>query len=62
MAEAWAVLAHDEARAVAVAVEVDPQQLLHRTAGLALDPQAAAAGLVDAHPPAYRLADRFPDE
>ena len=59
MTEARASLAHDEAGAVAVAVEVDADQLLGGTAGLALDPQAAGAGLVDTHPAADGLADRF---
>jgi hypothetical protein len=41
MTEARASLAHDEAGAVAVAVEVDADQLLGGTAGLALDPKPA---------------------
>ncbi len=46
MAEARRLLADGEAERVAVAVGIDPEQVLRRTRGGALDPEAARARVV----------------
>ncbi len=56
MAEPLPVLADGEAQGVPVAVQVDPEQLLHRPGSLALDPDAARTRPVNAAARRHGLA------